>query len=223
MEAIIESVDEFYSENLAQEVSRGMREAASRGFFLGPKAPFGYRKVYVQDGAKQRPKLEPNPPADAVVKRIFDMALQGKSSLDITKALNAEGVASPKGKQWLKSTIHTMLNNEAYTGTVVWGLNAKDGAPPVRVEKAFPALVSKRKFRQVARLLQSRAPKSVHPGERPAPTCSVGWSSARRAARHSPPPRPRAASTPTTSATPCSRRARERARLPGSTPRSSRV
>ena len=163
MEAIIESVDEFYSENLAQEVSRGMREAASRGFFLGPKAPFGYRKVYVQDGAKQRPKLEPNPPADAVVKRIFDMALQGKSSLDITKALNAEGVASPKGKQWLKSTIHKMLNNEAYTGTVVWGLNAKDGAPPVRVEKAFPALVSKRKFRQVARLLQSRAPKSVHP------------------------------------------------------------
>ena len=32
LEAIIESVDEFYSENLAQEVSRGMREAASRGF-----------------------------------------------------------------------------------------------------------------------------------------------------------------------------------------------
>ena len=28
MEAIIESVDEFYSENLAQEVVRGMREAA---------------------------------------------------------------------------------------------------------------------------------------------------------------------------------------------------
>ena len=33
MEAIIESVDEFYSENLAQEVIRGMREAASG--FLG--------------------------------------------------------------------------------------------------------------------------------------------------------------------------------------------
>ena len=31
MEAIIESVDEFYSENLAQEVVRGMRESASRG------------------------------------------------------------------------------------------------------------------------------------------------------------------------------------------------
>ena len=163
MEAIIESVDEFYSENLAQEVCRGMREAASRGFWMGTYAPFGYRKVSVQDGAKSRPKLEPNPPEDAVVKRMFDMALQGKSSLDIAKTLNAEGVATAKGKQWLKSTVHTTLSNEAYTGAVVWGVSAKDGQPPVRVEKAHPALVSRRRFRQVANLLQSRAPKSVHP------------------------------------------------------------
>ncbi len=39
MEAIIESVDEFYSENLAQEVMRGTREAASRGFWVTPHAP----------------------------------------------------------------------------------------------------------------------------------------------------------------------------------------
>ena len=38
MEAIIESVDEFYSENLAQEVTRGMREAAARGYFLATAA-----------------------------------------------------------------------------------------------------------------------------------------------------------------------------------------
>ena len=55
MEAIIESVDEFYSENLAQEVLRGMREAASRGFWVASRVPYGYRKVYVQDGAKKRP------------------------------------------------------------------------------------------------------------------------------------------------------------------------
>ena len=34
LEAIIEGVDEFYSENLAQEVTRGMREAALRGFWM---------------------------------------------------------------------------------------------------------------------------------------------------------------------------------------------
>ena len=62
LEAIIESVDEFYSENLAQEVTRGMREAASRGFWMTSYAPYGYRRVYVQDGPKKRPTLELNPP-----------------------------------------------------------------------------------------------------------------------------------------------------------------
>ena len=70
MEAIIESVDEFYSENLAQEVVRGMREAASRGFFLGSKAPFGYKRVKVNDGAKERPTLEVDPATAPVVKEI---------------------------------------------------------------------------------------------------------------------------------------------------------
>ena len=163
LEAIIESVDEFYSENLAQEVTRGMREAASRGFWVTSYAPYGYNRVMVPDGPKKRPKLELNPPADAVVRRIFDMALEGKSILDITKALNAEGVASPRGKKWLKTTIHTVLDNEAHTGTVVWGTNAKDGASPVRVEDAHPAIVSKREFQRVRRLLKSRAPKKVNP------------------------------------------------------------
>ncbi len=163
LEAIIESVDEFYSENLAQEVTRGMREAASRGFWMGAYAPYGYRRVYVQDGVKKRPKLELDQPADAVIRRIFDMVLQGKSTLDVTRTLNAEGILTSNGKRWLKSTIHTMLDNETYTGTLVWGTKAKDGAPPVRVEDAHPAIVSKREFRQVKKLLGSRAPKKVHP------------------------------------------------------------
>ena len=39
MEAIIESVDEFHSENLAEEIRRGLREAASRGFWVSTYAP----------------------------------------------------------------------------------------------------------------------------------------------------------------------------------------
>ena len=163
MEAIIESVDEFYSENLAQEVTRGMREAASRGFWVTSYAPYGYKRVYVQDGPKKRPTLELNPPADAVVRRIFDMVLQGKSILDVTKTLNAEGIPTTNGKKWLKTTIHTMLANEAYTGAVVWGIKAKDKADPMRVEDAFPAIVSKREFQRAKKLLGSRAPKQVNP------------------------------------------------------------
>ena len=163
LEAIIEGVDEFYSENLAQEVSRGMREAASRGFWMSAYAPYGYKRVYVQDGPKKRPKLELNPPADSVVRRMFDMVIRGKSILDVVKTLNAEGIPTVNGKKWLKTTVHSMLDNEAYTGAVVWGISAKDGAPPVRVENAHPAIISKRQFQRVRKLLGSRAPRKVNP------------------------------------------------------------
>ena len=163
LEGIIESVDEFYSENLAQEVTRGMREAASRGFWMTTYAPYGYKRIHVQDGPKKRPKLELNPPNDGVVRRIFDMALAGRSTLDIAKTLNAEGIPTANGKKWLKTTIHVILTNEAYAGTVVWGANAKNGTPPVRVEDAHPAIVSRRESRRIGRMMQSRAPKKVNP------------------------------------------------------------
>ena len=163
MEAIIESVDEFYSENLAQEVTRGMREAASRGFWVASRPPYGYKRVKVQDGAKERPRLELNPPVDDIVRRIFDMAINGKSVLDITRELNDEGIPTTNGKPWLKTTVHRLLNNEAYTGTLVWGQNAKDGGEPVRVVDAHPAIVTRDEYQYVQRLLKSRAPKHVNP------------------------------------------------------------
>ena len=163
MEAIIESVDEFYSENLAQEVVRGMRESASRGFWVASRVPYGYRKLMVQDGAKKRPTLEPDPTTAPVVERIFGMAEAGRGILDITRTLNDEGIANPTGRLWSKNGVHIILRNEVYTGTLVWGTDAKDKADPVRVEKAFPAVVSKARFRRVNRKLRSRAPKRSHP------------------------------------------------------------
>ena len=163
MEAIIESLDEFYSENLAQEVTRGMREAASRGFWVASRVPYGYRKLMVQDGAKKRPTLEPDPDTSPVVKRIFGMAEAGRGILDITQTLNSEGIANPTGRLWSKNGVHIILRNEVYTGTLVWGTNAKDKAEPVRVEKAFPGIISKTQFRRVNRQMRSRAPERTHP------------------------------------------------------------
>ena len=163
LEGIIESVDEFYSENLAQEVVRGMREAASRGFWVASRVPYGFSKVMVQDGAKKRPTLAPDPATASVVERIFDMAESGTGILDITKTLNDEGIANPTGRLWSKNGVHIILRNEVYTGTLVWGVDAKDKAEPVRVEKAFPAIVSKSRFKRVNRKLRSRAPRRAHP------------------------------------------------------------
>ena len=56
LEAIIESVDEFYSENLAQEVVRGMREAASRGFWMTTYAPYGYKRVHRPGWGREAPQ-----------------------------------------------------------------------------------------------------------------------------------------------------------------------
>ena len=163
LEGIIESVDEFYSENLAQEVTRGMREAASRGFWIASRTPYGYNRVMVQDGPKKRPTLEPDPDASRVIKRIFDMAEAGTGMLKIAQALNDEGIASPAGKLWSKNGIHFILRNEVYTGALVWGTKGKGKDEPVRVEKAFPSIVSKTRFRRVNRLMRSRAPKRAHP------------------------------------------------------------
>ena len=164
MEAIIESVDEFYSENLAQEVVRGMREAASRGFFLGSKAPFGYTRVKVSDGVKDRPTLEVDPVAAPIVKEIFEKSLRGYGLKELCKELNHRGVTN-RGKRWYKGTLHYVLRNEAYTGATVWGKASKGekAQDPVRVEGAWPALVSRELFEDVQQAMSERAPKVQRP------------------------------------------------------------
>ena len=166
MEAIIESVDEFYSENLAQEVARGMREAASRGFWVASRTPYGYQKVHIQDGAKKRPRLEPDRDTAPVVERIFALATSGKGITEIARTLNDDSIANPTGRPWSKNGVHILLTNEVYTGTLLWGRNARDGAPPVRVEDAFPAIVSKDLFSRAQSLMRSRAPRRAHPAPR---------------------------------------------------------
>jgi hypothetical protein len=42
----------------------------------------------------------------------------------VIQAFNADGIASPDGGTWNKATIHKVLTNAAYTGTLVWGKTA---------------------------------------------------------------------------------------------------
>ena len=140
-----------------------MRETASRGFWVASRTPYGYNKVMVQDGARKRPKLEPDRTKASVVKRIFELADTGMGMLDIARTLNDEGIASPRGGLWSKTSIHAILRNEVYTGTLVWGTAARDKAGPVRVEGAFPAIVSKPQFRSVNGVMRSRSTQLTHP------------------------------------------------------------
>ena len=106
------------------------REAASRGFWVANRTPYGYNRVMVQDGAKKRPKLEPNELTAPVVKRIFELADTGRGMLDIAHTLNDEGITSATGKLWSKNGVHFILTNEVYTGTLIWGTAARCSTEP---------------------------------------------------------------------------------------------
>ena len=163
LEAMIESLDEFYSANLGEEVTRGMRESASRGFYVASYAPYGYTKVKVTDGGKERPRLEIEPYQAQIVQRIFRSVIDGKGLIDISKELNKEGIISPRGNGWGKTTLHKILSNEAYTGTLVWGQNSSRNLPPIRVEDALPAIIDHKTFQQVQVCLRERAFTNIHP------------------------------------------------------------
>ncbi len=171
LEGVIESVDEFYSANLGQDIKRGLRENASRGFYSLGKAPYGFHKTPIKDGPKNRYKLEPDTEDSTsfkVVRRIFEMAGKRIGCKQIAVTLNREGFFTSTGKRWGKTTVHKILNNEAYCGTLVFGGRQghpaiHSGEPPVRIENAWPAIIDKDTFRQVQKTMSKNAPKAIHP------------------------------------------------------------
>ena len=92
-------MDEFYSENLAQEVVRGMREAASPRLLPLLERPLRLQKDQGQRRAKERPTLEVDPVTAPVVREIFESSLRGNGLKEICKELNVRGVAN-RGKRW---------------------------------------------------------------------------------------------------------------------------
>jgi site-specific DNA recombinase len=163
LEAIIESLDEFYSDNLGEEVTRGMRESASRGFYLSSKAPYGYRKIRVRDGNKERTKLEIESNEANVVADIFQGITDGKGLTEIVKELNAKSIPGPKGKGWGKTGVYAVLNNEIYTGVFVWGKHSKRGNEPVRSKDVCTPIIDLVTFLKVKTLMNERMPKMVNP------------------------------------------------------------
>ncbi|MCZ6535427.1 MAG: recombinase family protein, partial [Chloroflexi bacterium] len=173
MEGVIESMDEVYSANLAQDVTGGMREAASRGFWVGSVAPYGYLRVKVNDGHKERTKLEIDPNTAWVVQKVFDLASNGLGAKEIAKTLNQKGCRSARGGRWGRGQVHKILSNQVYIGTLLWGVTGKyhreNVLPPVRVENAFPSLVDLDTFRQVHAMLKARSPQVEPPRQAGSP------------------------------------------------------
>jgi site-specific DNA recombinase len=171
LEGMIESVDEFYSASMGQDIKRGMRENARRGFFNGSRPPYGFQRVSVRDGERTRHRLEPmsdDSTQIVVVRKMFQMILDGKGCKEVAKQLNSEGYTTTGGAFWGKVTVHKILTNEAYKGTLVWGGRAghtavRSGEAPTRVESAWTAIIDADTFDVVRSKLKSRRPSVVNP------------------------------------------------------------
>ncbi len=111
-----------YSENLKEEVKKGMVEKASQGIFPG-HAPFGYRNN------KAERTIEVDPEDSPVVNRIFELYATGKHSLTtLARAIRGEtGISISRGN------VHLILKNPFYMGFFEWGGRTYPGTQPTYV------------------------------------------------------------------------------------------
>ncbi len=111
---MIESIDEFYSANLGQDTRRGMKENAQRGYLNGAPVSYGYKASFQQiNGAKKR-VIELNENEAPVVKRAFELFIEGEGAKNIAQRLNGEGFRTRQGKPWGKNILSTCVKNEMY-------------------------------------------------------------------------------------------------------------
>ncbi len=159
LEGIIETIDEFYSANLAQDTTRGMKENTMRGYLNGGKIPYGYSIEAINVNGHTKKKLVINEAEAGVVRKIFDLSTQSKGAKEITNILNNEGIKRRSGMFWSVSNIIYILQNETYTGCLIWHEarhNKNTNTPIIRVPNTHPAIISRSHFYRVRSLVGMR-------------------------------------------------------------------
>ena len=112
LESLIEAMDEYYSENLALEVKKGMLENALKGKHTGGGKLLG---LSVDSEGYYYP--DSNAP---IVRRIFREFANGVPKNKIVERLNREGYKNQYGRPFNTRTILDMLQNEKYIGNFVY-------------------------------------------------------------------------------------------------------
>lgn len=118
LEGFLETIDQYYSANLAVEVRKGLRENALKGKHAGGQVLFGYSLD--KDGY-----YVPNENAK-VVQRIFEEYAAGVPKTEICERLNREGYRNQRGKQFNTRTLYDLLRNEKYIGNYVYTIDRKE-------------------------------------------------------------------------------------------------
>jgi len=105
--------------SLAQEESRSISENCTWGQrkrFADGKVTVPFQRFLGYDRGTDG-NLVVNQTEAVTVRRIYSMFLQGMSPYGIAKALSAEGIRTPGGKEkWSARSVHSILTNEKYKG-----------------------------------------------------------------------------------------------------------
>lgn len=162
MEGILESFAEYYSENLANEVMKGLKINAKKAQFNGGYPPLGYDiaedKTYIINEREAR-----------IVREIFDLYLDGIGYKKIADILNNKGYKNKRGKPFVFNSIPTILKNDKYCGIYTYNKTSrkyKNGRRNlkkynkdediIRVEDGIPKIISKEKFNTAQQEIKKR-------------------------------------------------------------------
>lgn len=141
LESVLEGMAEFFSAELSQKVTRGMRESALKCHSVGGHIPLGYKV--------ENHKLVVNPDTAHIVQEAFSLYANGESVADICRKFNSAGYKTAKNTEFNRSSFKAMFRNTRYIGTYTY----KD----IVIENGIPAIIDKELFETVQRRLSKTA------------------------------------------------------------------
>ena len=160
---IMSSLAQEESRSISENVTWGQRKRFSDGKVSIPYGQFlGYRK-----GADGLPEIVAE--EAEIVRKIYRLFIQGKSTNAIAGRLTAEGIPTPGGKtQWQRATVESILSNEKYKGSALLQKSftvdfltkktkANEGeVPQYYVEESHPAIIEPDEWQEVQTELAKR-------------------------------------------------------------------
>lgn len=144
LEGFLETIDQYYSANLAVEVRKGLRENALKGKHAGGQVLFGY-------SLDDEGYYIPNENAK-IVRRIFEEYAAGYPKTHICERLNAEGYRNQRGKKFNTRTLYDLLRNEKYIGNYVYTIDKRETIRLDEIIKNPP--IDKKLWSEVQRLCE---------------------------------------------------------------------
>ena len=157
---IIAGMNEFYSDNLSQEVMKGLKENAYQCKFTGGVPALGYK---VDPESKKLVIDEREAP---IVQLIFRRYASGWGYNLIINELTSLGYRTKYGKPFGKNSLFELLRNEKYIGIYTFNRAAKrkrdgtrnyhatkDPSEIIRIPGGCPALIDRETFDKVQQIM----------------------------------------------------------------------